>query len=89
MDNGTEQRTVGICETQPVTIEGVRCLLNGCSDLQFIGGVTSLPSSGGMANASQWRPLSQATVQSPNWTSLGTGATISEAARVRIAMSRR
>jgi DNA-binding NarL/FixJ family response regulator len=42
MANGTEQRTVGICETQPVTIEGVRCLLDGCPDLRFIGGVTSL-----------------------------------------------
>ena len=38
--NGT--RTVGICETQPITIEGVRCLLHACPDLQFIGGATSL-----------------------------------------------
>jgi two-component system nitrate/nitrite response regulator NarL len=42
MGDRNETRTVGICETQPVTIEGVRCLLDGCSDLQFIGGVTSL-----------------------------------------------
>jgi DNA-binding NarL/FixJ family response regulator len=54
MDNGTEQRTVGICETQPVTIEGVRCLLNGCSDLQFIGGVTSLLS--GMEMVQEFSP---------------------------------
>lgn len=54
MDNGTEQRTVGICETQPVTIEGVRYLLNGCSDLRFIGGVTSLLS--GMEMVQEFSP---------------------------------
>lgn len=49
MDNSSETRTVGICETQPITIEGVRCLLDGCSDLKFIGGVTSLLSAMEMA----------------------------------------
>jgi DNA-binding NarL/FixJ family response regulator len=42
MTNNPVRKTVGVCETQPVTIEGVRALLEGCSDLEFIGGVTSL-----------------------------------------------
>jgi two-component system nitrate/nitrite response regulator NarL len=42
MANSTNKKAVGICETQPVTIEGVRFLLNGCPDLEVIGGVTSL-----------------------------------------------
>ena len=34
--------TVLICDTQPVTIEGVRALLESCGDLQFLEGTDSL-----------------------------------------------
>jgi DNA-binding NarL/FixJ family response regulator len=54
MANSTVKKTVGICETQPVTIEGVRCLLSTCPDLEFIGGVTSLLS--GMEMVQQHAP---------------------------------
>jgi two-component system, NarL family, nitrate/nitrite response regulator NarL len=42
MVNDTAIKTLGLCETQPVTIEGMRALLSASPDLQFIGGVTSL-----------------------------------------------
>ena len=29
-------RTVSICDTQPVTMEGVRTLLSNCADLKFL-----------------------------------------------------
>ena len=35
-------KTVTICDTQPVTAEGVRTLLNGCPDLKFQEGTDSL-----------------------------------------------
>ena len=42
MDNNTLAKTVVVCDTQPVTIEGVRSLLAGCQDLKFAGAVTTL-----------------------------------------------
>lgn len=35
-------RTISICETQPVTAEGLRTLLSGCADLKFIEATDSL-----------------------------------------------
>ena len=35
-------KTVAICETQPVTIEGLRSLLGQCQDMEMIGSATSL-----------------------------------------------
>jgi len=35
-------KTIGICDTQPVTIEGLRSLLRSCNDMQVVGSATSL-----------------------------------------------
>src|SRR5690349_6246979 len=35
-------KTVGICDTQPVTIEGLQSLLRDSSELRVIGSATSL-----------------------------------------------
>jgi DNA-binding NarL/FixJ family response regulator len=35
-------RTVSICDTQPVTSEGIRILLSNCPDLKFLEGTDSL-----------------------------------------------
>jgi len=35
-------RTVSVCDTQPVTMEGVRAALIGCSDLKYLSGSDSL-----------------------------------------------
>ena len=40
--NMTVSKTIGICDTQPVTIEGLQSLLRGCNDMQVIGAATSL-----------------------------------------------
>jgi two-component system nitrate/nitrite response regulator NarL len=42
--NGTQEitRTVSVCETQPVTAEGLRTLLGGCADLKFVETTDSL-----------------------------------------------
>ena len=40
--NQENTRTISICETQPVTAEGVRTLLNGCVDLRFSEATDSL-----------------------------------------------
>jgi len=40
--NTTLQKTVALCETQPLTAEGVRAVLGSCQDLQFAGSVPSL-----------------------------------------------
>ena len=34
--------TIAICETQPVTAEGIRMLLSGCEELQFSMAVSTL-----------------------------------------------
>lgn len=41
----TEIKTVSICDTQPVTVEGLRTLLSGCPDLRFLEGSASLDTS--------------------------------------------
>ena len=35
-------KTIAVCETQPVTAEGLRTLLDGCADLKFTEAVDSL-----------------------------------------------
>jgi two-component system, NarL family, nitrate/nitrite response regulator NarL len=35
-------KSVSICDTQPVTSEGIRTLLTGCTDLKFLEGMDSL-----------------------------------------------
>jgi DNA-binding NarL/FixJ family response regulator len=42
--SGTPERTrtISICETQPVTAEGLRMLLDGCDDLRFVEATDSL-----------------------------------------------
>src|SRR5579864_5538749 len=35
-------KTVAICDTQPVTAEGIRIMLGGCPDLKFVEGTDSL-----------------------------------------------
>jgi len=43
-----EVRTVSICDTQPVTAEGIRTLLSGCPDLKFEQATDSLSRAGEM-----------------------------------------
>jgi DNA-binding NarL/FixJ family response regulator len=40
--NSTEPRSVCICDTQPVTAEGIRTLLSGCTDIRFEQSTDSL-----------------------------------------------
>ncbi|HWF12033.1 MAG TPA: response regulator transcription factor [Bryobacteraceae bacterium] len=40
--NETAAKTILICDTQPVAVEGVRGLLGHCDDLRFAGAVASL-----------------------------------------------
>jgi two-component system nitrate/nitrite response regulator NarL len=42
MTNTTVLKTVAICDTQPVTIEGLESLLRNCNDMQVVGTATSL-----------------------------------------------
>jgi two-component system nitrate/nitrite response regulator NarL len=42
MTNVALLKTVGICDTQPMTIEGLQSLLGGCEDLRMIGSATNL-----------------------------------------------
>jgi two-component system nitrate/nitrite response regulator NarL len=42
MTNEPLLKTVGICDTQPMTIEGLQSLLKGCEDLQVVGSATNL-----------------------------------------------
>jgi two-component system nitrate/nitrite response regulator NarL len=37
-----DRKTVAACETQPVTVEGLRTVLNSCDDLEFAGATDSL-----------------------------------------------
>jgi DNA-binding NarL/FixJ family response regulator len=47
------RKTVALCDTQPVTAEGIRALLASCSDLEFSRSVTSLPAAREIALRSQ------------------------------------
>ena len=38
----TLSKTIGICDSQPVTIEGLQSLLRDCNDMQVVGTATSL-----------------------------------------------
>ena len=38
----TSSKTVAVCDTQPLTIEGVRSVLSDCGDLTLMAGVTTL-----------------------------------------------
>src|ERR1700704_5043361 len=42
MTNEALFKTVGVCDTQPVTIEGLQSLLRDCEDLRVIGSATNL-----------------------------------------------
>jgi DNA-binding NarL/FixJ family response regulator len=42
MTSMTPTKTIGICETQPVTIAGLQCLIRDAQDLQVIGSATNL-----------------------------------------------
>jgi DNA-binding NarL/FixJ family response regulator len=42
MTNEPLLKTVGICDTQPLTIEGLQSLLKGCEDMQVVGSATNL-----------------------------------------------
>src|SRR5258708_13950743 len=42
MTNMTFSKTIGISDSQPVTIEGLQSLLRDCTDMQVIGSATSL-----------------------------------------------
>jgi two-component system, NarL family, nitrate/nitrite response regulator NarL len=42
MTNEALLKTVGICDTQPVMIEGLQSLLRDCEDLQMVGFATNL-----------------------------------------------
>lgn len=42
MSHTTSAKTVVICETQPVTVEGIRAMLDDCSDLKLVGAASSL-----------------------------------------------
>jgi DNA-binding NarL/FixJ family response regulator len=42
MTNEPLLKTVGICDTQPMTIEGLQSLLKGCEDLHVVGSATNL-----------------------------------------------
>ncbi|MDQ6678392.1 MAG: response regulator transcription factor [Acidobacteriota bacterium] len=39
----TVRKTVVVCDTQPVSVEGLRALLEPCEDLKYSGAVCSLP----------------------------------------------
>jgi len=40
--NAITANTVGVCDTQPVILEGIRALLSSCPDLQLVAAATSL-----------------------------------------------
>jgi two-component system, NarL family, nitrate/nitrite response regulator NarL len=42
-------RTVAVCDTQPVTVEGVKTILGGSPDLEFLAGSDSLERAGELA----------------------------------------
>jgi two-component system, NarL family, nitrate/nitrite response regulator NarL len=51
--NGTlEIKTIAVCETQPVTAEGLRTLLTGCADMKFVEATDSLTHAIGLMQAS-------------------------------------
>src|SRR5579862_4111330 len=45
-------KTVSICDTQPVTAEGIRILLSNCPDLKFLEGIDSLEAAMQLARSS-------------------------------------
>ncbi len=40
--HATTVRTIAICDTEPISIEGLRAVLDACEDLQVVGAETSL-----------------------------------------------
>src|SRR6266446_10608120 len=42
MKNMTCSKTIGICDSQPVTIEGLQSLLRDCNDMEVVGTATTL-----------------------------------------------
>ncbi|MEO7143299.1 MAG: response regulator, partial [Bryobacteraceae bacterium] len=49
---GTGSSTVAVCDTQPVTAEGVHWMLGSCQDLEFTQAVDSLPAGFELAHGS-------------------------------------
>ena len=45
MRDSSARTTIAVCETQPVTAEGVKCLLSACGDLEFVAAAHSLQAS--------------------------------------------
>ena len=42
MTNEPLLKTIGICDTQPMTIEGLQSLLRGCEDMRVVGSAINL-----------------------------------------------
>jgi two-component system nitrate/nitrite response regulator NarL len=49
MNHSSTKTTVGVCETQPVTAEGIKALLRACADLELTRAVYSLSAAVEMA----------------------------------------
>jgi two-component system, NarL family, nitrate/nitrite response regulator NarL len=49
--NEIAAKSILVCDTQPVAIEGVRGLLGRCNDLKFVGAVSSLEAAFELTNA--------------------------------------
>ncbi len=50
MIDSNNQQTVGICETQPVTAEGLKCVINSCANLRFLMSASNLNTAMDMAS---------------------------------------
>ena len=51
MTDNYQKKTVAICDTQPITAEGLRCLLGSSEDLEFKQSLTSLESASSFLQA--------------------------------------
>lgn len=71
-----DRKTVAACETQPVTVEGLRAVLNSCQDLRFAGATDSIE-----AVDSLVRALGPSLLMLDK--ALGMAAVVDEAARLR------
>jgi DNA-binding NarL/FixJ family response regulator len=52
MNDCPNKLTIGGCETQPVTAEGLRCAIERCADLRFAGNTRTLADAAEMASGS-------------------------------------
>ena len=70
MTNMPASRTVGICDTQPMTIAGLQSLLKDSDDLQVVGTATNLFSGlelvpPGVVRIQEWRPDAELEAKRP------------------------